>query len=108
MDLKPFYIEPIVNGDLIELPFGLYFQKHVNFIFRIPIVCTYCTLHRAAPATTVTVHVLIRVVINFLHFVIEHAGHAKDIMQSLNRKDYYGVVIVSGDGLIYEVRCLPY
>ncbi|XP_060573427.1 sphingosine kinase 1-like isoform X2 [Ruditapes philippinarum] len=33
----------------------------------------------------------------------EHAGHGTELMKSMNRKDYDGVVIVSGDGLIYEV-----
>ncbi|WAQ95532.1 VTI1A-like protein [Mya arenaria] len=33
----------------------------------------------------------------------EYAGHGKEIMKKVNKKDYYGVVIVSGDGLIYEV-----
>ncbi|XP_045213785.2 sphingosine kinase 2-like isoform X2 [Mercenaria mercenaria] len=33
----------------------------------------------------------------------DHAGHGVELMKTLNRKDYYGVVIVSGDGLIYEV-----
>jgi sphingosine kinase len=33
----------------------------------------------------------------------ERAGHATEIMENLNLSAWYGVVIVSGDGLIYEV-----
>lgn len=35
--------------------------------------------------------------------VTNHAGHATEIMKELNLDDWYGVVIVSGDGLTYEV-----
>lgn len=38
----------------------------------------------------------------------EHAGHGTELMKSMNRKDYDGVVIVSGDGLIYEVNLTHY
>lgn len=34
----------------------------------------------------------------------DHQGHAQEMMKTLNLADYYGVVIVSGDGLVYEVR----
>ncbi|KAH3871345.1 hypothetical protein DPMN_034543, partial [Dreissena polymorpha] len=33
----------------------------------------------------------------------EYAGHGTKLMKSFKREDYNGVVIVSGDGLIYEV-----
>lgn len=36
-------------------------------------------------------------------FLKEHAGHATEVMRSLDLSAWYGVVIVSGDGLIYEV-----
>lgn len=36
-------------------------------------------------------------------FFKEHAGHATDVMRSLDLSAWYGVVIVSGDELIYEV-----
>ncbi|KAJ8319222.1 hypothetical protein KUTeg_004313, partial [Tegillarca granosa] len=35
--------------------------------------------------------------------VTEHAGHATEIMETLKLSEWYAVVIVSGDGLIYEV-----
>ncbi|XP_041364343.1 sphingosine kinase 2-like [Gigantopelta aegis] len=35
--------------------------------------------------------------------VTEYAGHAHKIVQNLILKEWYGIVIVSGDGLIYEV-----
>ncbi|ELT99919.1 hypothetical protein CAPTEDRAFT_126517 [Capitella teleta] len=35
--------------------------------------------------------------------VTEHAGHGRQLMQSLELDQWAGVVIVSGDGLIYEV-----
>ncbi len=35
--------------------------------------------------------------------VLERAGHAKEIAQTMVLEDYYGIVIVSGDGLVYEV-----
>lgn len=38
-----------------------------------------------------------------LFFFKEHAGHATDVMRSLDLSAWYGVVIVSGDELIYEV-----
>lgn len=36
-------------------------------------------------------------------FFPERAGHAADMMLDLKRTDYYGIVVVSGDGLIFEV-----
>ena len=42
-------------------------------------------------------------VINFFLFS-ERAGHASEMMKTIDRNEWYGVVIVSGDGLIYEVR----
>ena len=34
----------------------------------------------------------------------ERQGHAKEMMMTLTLTDYYGIIIVSGDGLVYEVR----
>ncbi|XP_046574182.1 LOW QUALITY PROTEIN: sphingosine kinase 1-like [Haliotis rubra] len=34
--------------------------------------------------------------------VTEYAGHARDLLQTLALSEWYAVVIVSGDGLIYE------
>ena len=34
----------------------------------------------------------------------EYAGHATEVMRKLDLSSWYGVVIVSGDGLIYEVQ----
>ncbi|XP_005092962.2 sphingosine kinase 2 [Aplysia californica] len=34
--------------------------------------------------------------------VTKYAGHASDIVASLNLTEWYGIVIVSGDGLIFE------
>jgi len=36
--------------------------------------------------------------------VEEYAGHAREIVKSLNLDDWYGILIISGDGLIFEVR----
>lgn len=35
--------------------------------------------------------------------ISEYAGHATDVIKNLRLDDWSGVVIVSGDGLIYEV-----
>ncbi|VDI56628.1 sphingosine kinase [Mytilus galloprovincialis] len=35
--------------------------------------------------------------------ITEYAGHASDVVKTLKLEDYSGLVIVSGDGLIYEV-----
>ncbi|CAF1032470.1 unnamed protein product, partial [Didymodactylos carnosus] len=32
-----------------------------------------------------------------------HAGHARDCVQSMNLNDWYGIILASGDGLVYEV-----
>ena len=36
--------------------------------------------------------------------VTGHAGHAAQLMQDLRPEDWEGLLIVSGDGLLYEVR----
>ncbi|XP_062611044.1 sphingosine kinase 2-like isoform X2 [Saccostrea cucullata] len=41
--------------------------------------------------------------ISFKMVITEYAGHATEMMRSLDLSAWYGVVIVSGDGLIYEV-----
>ena len=41
---------------------------------------------------------------DFLHNFSERAGHASDMMKTIDRQEWYAVVICSGDGLIYEVR----
>ena len=33
----------------------------------------------------------------------EHAGHARELVKDLVLTDFHGIVIVSGDGLIFEV-----
>jgi len=33
----------------------------------------------------------------------ERAGHARELVKELVLTDWYGIVIVSGDGLIFEV-----
>ena len=45
----------------------------------------------------------IHLFIDHLFLFPDHAGHGTEMMKTINRKEYYGVVIVSGDGLIYEV-----
>ena len=35
--------------------------------------------------------------------LVEYAGHARDFVQSLDLSEWSGIVIASGDGLIYEV-----
>ncbi|XP_059168102.1 sphingosine kinase 2-like isoform X2 [Physella acuta] len=35
-------------------------------------------------------------------FITDHAGHASELIKEINLSEWYGVVIVSGDGLIYE------
>jgi len=34
----------------------------------------------------------------------ERAGHARELVKDLVLSDWYGIVVVSGDGLIFEVR----
>ena len=34
----------------------------------------------------------------------ERAGHARELVKDLVLTDWYGIVVVSGDGLIFEVR----
>ncbi|CAL1530623.1 unnamed protein product [Lymnaea stagnalis] len=34
--------------------------------------------------------------------ITDHAGHASELLKEINLSDWYGVVIVSGDGLIFE------
>ncbi|KAL8605891.1 hypothetical protein ACOMHN_050302 [Nucella lapillus] len=34
--------------------------------------------------------------------VTEYAGHAQDLMQNLELSEWAAVVVVSGDGLVYE------
>ena len=41
---------------------------------------------------------------NLFPFVAEHAGHAYKLARKLELDQWYGIVIVSGDGLIYEVQ----
>ena len=41
-----------------------------------------------------------------LFVALEHAGHARDMMKSVKLDDWYGIVIVSGDGLLYEVNII--
>ena len=36
-------------------------------------------------------------------YILEYAGHASEVIKTLNLDEWSGVVIVSGDGLIYEV-----
>ena len=38
--------------------------------------------------------------------ISEYAGHATDIVSTLTLSEWYGIIIVSGDGLIFEVRLL--
>ena len=47
--------------------------------------------------------VLVREKIGILFFSIEYAGHAEEMMMSLNLLHVDGIVICSGDGLVYEV-----
>ncbi|XP_078317345.1 sphingosine kinase 1-like isoform X1 [Crassostrea virginica] len=48
-------------------------------------------------------HMLEEADIFFKMVVTEYAGHATEVMRKLDLSSWYGVVIVSGDGLIYEV-----
>ena len=32
-----------------------------------------------------------------------HAGHASELVKTTNLSEWYGIIIVSGDGLIFEV-----
>jgi len=34
----------------------------------------------------------------------EYGGHAKELVQSIDLERWSGIVIVSGDGLVYEVK----
>jgi len=36
-------------------------------------------------------------------YILEYAGHATEVIKTLKLDEWTGVVIVSGDGLIYEV-----
>ena len=35
--------------------------------------------------------------------IVEYAGHACEMMKSIDLDEWYGIVIVSGDGLMHEV-----
>ena len=35
--------------------------------------------------------------------VVEYAGHAREVVKTVSLSEWYGIVIVSGDGLVYEV-----
>ena len=37
---------------------------------------------------------------------IEYAGHAREYVRTIKLADWNGIVVVSGDGLIYEVNRL--
>ena len=37
---------------------------------------------------------------------LEYAGHARDFVKTININDWSGIVLASGDGLIYEVGFL--
>jgi diacylglycerol kinase family enzyme len=36
--------------------------------------------------------------------MIEYAGHAREYVQNIQLSDWSGIVLASGDGLIYEVN----
>jgi diacylglycerol kinase family enzyme len=38
--------------------------------------------------------------------IIEYAGHARDFVQSVDLNEVSGIVVASGDGLVYEVNDL--
>jgi len=40
----------------------------------------------------------------FIFYIIEYAGHARDYVQSLELSEWSGIVVASGDGLVYEVN----
>ncbi|KAH9505212.1 Sphingosine kinase 2 [Bulinus truncatus] len=40
--------------------------------------------------------------IPYTAIITDHAGHASELMKEIKLSDWYGVVIVSGDGLIFE------
>ena len=42
----------------------------------------------------------------FCFSIAEYAGHATAIVKSLQLEDWYGIVIVSGDGLVFEVGAI--
>jgi len=42
----------------------------------------------------------------FIFYIIEYAGHARDYVQSLELSEWSGIVVASGDGLVYEVNNL--
>lgn len=35
--------------------------------------------------------------------IIEYAGHARDYVQKIELSEWSGIVVASGDGLVYEV-----
>ena len=35
--------------------------------------------------------------------IVEYAGHARDFAQSLDLNEWNGIIVASGDGLLYEV-----
>jgi len=43
---------------------------------------------------------------NIYFYIIEYAGHARDYVQSLELSELSGIVVASGDGLVYEVNNL--
>ncbi len=36
--------------------------------------------------------------------LIEYAGHAREYVQTIQLNDWNGIVLASGDGLVYEVN----
>jgi sphingosine kinase len=39
----------------------------------------------------------------FVIDIIEYAGHARDFVQKIELSEWSGIVVASGDGLVYEV-----
>lgn len=40
----------------------------------------------------------------FSFYIIEYAGHARDFVHTLDLSEWSGIVVASGDGLVYEVN----
>lgn len=39
---------------------------------------------------------------------IEYAGHAREKVKKIDLDEWYGIIIVSGDGLIFEVSLISF
>lgn len=42
-----------------------------------------------------------------MFFNVEYAGHARDYVKTIQLADWSGIILASGDGLVFEVNNIP-